>query len=166
MIQRDNFSGAQKLQALNFNSGEVKIRWKEEFGSLPKGEEIYMCEHCGFVSRKRNYFEVDHLVSCKEGGTANRETIDNIIWIEAEIQRPLDEQEIGILALANLNWQILCNGCNQGKKGAGSRADEVPAGCGYAYAKREEVENPEHRYPGPPRIIGYVKPRYRKNLVK
>jgi hypothetical protein len=166
MIQRDNFSSAQKTQCLEQNSNQVRIRWKEEFSSLPKDAEIYMCEYCGFVSRKRNYFEVDHLVSCKEGGTANRETIDNINRIKAELDRPLDKQEVGILALANLNWQVLCIGCNQGKKGGGMRADDIPAGCGYAYAKRDEDENPEHRYSGPPPVVGFVKPRYRKNLTR
>ena len=163
MVKRDNFSQSQRDAAFKANADEVSVLWRDEF---PKsGTPHYMCEHCRFVHARRDYFEVDHLVSCLEGGTANRQTVERIAAIEAELAKPLDKQDIGLLALANLNSQVLCRGCNQGKKGSGPRPDDIPAACGYAWAKRDEDMNPDHRYAGPPRVAGYIKPRYRKNLV-
>jgi hypothetical protein len=161
---RDNFAGWQKGDALKSNADWVRIRWRDDFQSATT--DNYMCENddCRFISDKRELFEVDHLVSCKEGGTANRMVLEEIIAIETEIAKPLDKQDIGILALANLNAQVLCKGCNQAKKGVGSRPDEIPLACGYAYSKREEDKNPDHVHAGPPPVSGYVKPRYRKNL--
>lgn len=162
MAKRDNFSVTQRNAALQANADEVRILWRDDFRQSPVPH--YMCEHCRFVHTNRAYFEVDHLVSCKEGGNANRETVERIAAIEAEIAKPLDKQDIGVLALANLNSQILCGGCNQGKKGIGPRPDDIPTACGFAYAKRDEDMNPDHRYAGPPPAAGYIKPQYRRNL--
>lgn len=96
--------------------------------------------------------------------TASR--LKGITAIQAELDKPLDRQEMGVLFLANLNAQLLCKGCNQAKKGTGGpHPDVIPPGTGYAWAKADEHQNPEHRYSGPPAITGYVPPRYRKNVV-
>jgi hypothetical protein len=161
MAVRDNFTLRQKQAALAVNAWEVKSRWRTVFGDLP--DPYYICEHCRFVSADRKYFEVDHIVSCKAGGNANRETLERITALEIELQRPLDQQGIAVIMSANLNDQVLCVGCNQGKKsmGHGQMPDEIPQGCGYAYRRHEEDKNPDHMYAGPPRTTGYVKPRYR-----
>ncbi len=63
---------------------------------------------------------------------------------------------------ANLNDQLLCIGCNQGKKSKGMRPDEIPAGCGFAYRRHDDDHNPDHLYGGAPVPTGNVLPRYRK----
>jgi hypothetical protein len=165
MIKRDNFQGWQKIEALQASTNEVSVLWKSEFAHQSSAH--YMCAFCRFVSTNKNYFEVDHLVSCKEGGNANRESLERVRDIQAELAKPLDRQDLGILSLANLNSQLLCVGCNQAKKGNnGPRPDFIPPGAGYAWAKADEDQNPEHRYSGPPPVIGYVPRRYRKNVTR
>jgi len=162
VVKRDNFLGWQKEEALQDSWNLVKIRFRDDFGTK---EAHYLCAHCEFISANRKYFEVDHVVSCREGGNANREVLERIATIQAELDKPLDKQDLGVLSLANLNAQVLCGGCNQAKKGKGPRPDYIPDGAGYAWLKRDEDQNPEHRYAGPPRVLGHIKPRYRKNLI-
>ena len=162
MIERDNFSQSQKQATFSFSAQEVRLLWPGDFRH--SSIDHYMCAHCRFVSSDRSLFEVDHLVSCKEGGSANREKLARITRLQSEVGKPLDKQDIGVLMAANINDQLLCGGCNQGKKSAGMRPDDIPAGCGYAYRRHDDDMNPDHRYSGPPTPIGYVLPRYRKVL--
>jgi hypothetical protein len=159
MVKRDNFSETQKKTALQLSANHVRLLWPTEFKNSPT--DHYMCAHCRFVNSDKDLFEVDHIVSCLEGGNANRERLDRITRLQAEVSVPLDRQDIGLLMSANLNDQLLCIGCNQGKKSKGMRPDGIPAGCGYAYRRHEEDMNPDHIYSGPPTPIGYVHPRYR-----
>lgn len=159
MAKRDNFSKPQRDTTFLLSAREVSLLWRDE---LPANPPHYICAHCRFVHTDRALFEVDHLVSCKEGGSANRETLERITQLQAELALPLDKQDIGLLSSANLNDQLLCHGCNQGKKSKGSRPDEIPAGCGFAYRRPDDDMNPEHRYAGPPPVIGFVEKRYRR----
>jgi hypothetical protein len=159
MVKRDNFNDTQKKTALKLSANHVRLLWPAEFKNLPT--DHYMCAHCRFVSSDKNLFEVDHIVSCLEGGNANREHLGRITRLQAEVSVPLDRQDIGLLMSANLNDQLLCIGCNQGKKSKGMRPDDIPSGCGYAYRRHEEDMNPDHIFSGPPTPIGYVHPRYR-----
>ncbi len=159
MVKRDNFSETQREATFRASANHVRLLWPGDFKDSPA--DHYMCAHCRFVHSDRNLFEVDHIVSCLEGGNANRERLDRITRLQTEVSLPLDRQDIGILMAANLNDQLLCIGCNQGKKSKGMRPDEIPAGCGYAYRRHDDDMNPDHLYSGPPTPIGYVLPRYR-----
>ena len=160
MAKRDNFLKWQRDLTYEASAREVKLLWPDDFETfLPH----YICAHCRFVSSDAGLFEVDHLVSCNQGGTANRESLERIAQLQAEVGRPLDKQDIGLLMSANFNDQLLCHGCNQGKKSKGMRADEVPAGCGFAYRRSDDDMNPEHRYSGPPKSVGFVEKRYRRS---
>jgi hypothetical protein len=169
--KRDNFSKLQRDAAFEYNVREVdalrrnRYDWREALGAPSSGggaaKVYYICEHCRFVSDRKDDFEVDHLVSCMEGGNANREKLETLSWLQREVDQPLDKQDLGRLMLLNLNSQVLCHGCNQGKKSKGMRPDEIPAGCGYAYRKPEEDRNPDHR-DGLPPLSDYVHPRYRR----
>jgi hypothetical protein len=158
---RDNFSPSQKQAALTLSALEVRRRWRDDFRTRPG--IFYMCANCEFVSDNRSYFQVDHMVSCLQGGTANRESLERVSAIEEELKRPIDKLNMELIMSANLNDQVLCTGCNQGKKslGVGDTPDTIPQGCGYAYRLHEEDANPDHIYAGAPATIGYVKPRYR-----
>ncbi|HEY1983910.1 MAG TPA: hypothetical protein VGG85_00790 [Terracidiphilus sp.] len=162
MANRDNFTNWQRDVTFAVSAREVRLRWREDFRN--RAGDYYMCAHCRFVSDNRAYFEVDHLVSCEHGGNANRETLQKIADLQAQLERPLDRQDLGVLVSANLNDQLLCHGCNQGKKSKGMRPDDVPAGCGFAYRRHEEDLNPDHIHNGVPTPIGYVHPRYRQPL--
>lgn len=172
--KRDNFSDPQRKAAFMYSAREVDILrknrgdWREALGhpDVPlspggQAEIYYMCEHCRFVSDREDLFEVDHLVSCREGGDANRETLETISFFQRELDKPLEKQDVGWLMQRNLNSQLLCYGCNQGKKSKGMQPDEIPAGCGFAYRRQEQDRNPDHR-DGPPPLSGYVHPRYRR----
>lgn len=159
MTARDNFSHWQRAAAFAANALYVKNHWRDDFRD--SSQPYYMCEHCRFVSADRSYFEIDHRVSCKEGGNANREKLERRTALEAELKRPLDKQNIEVIMSANMNDQVLCYGCNQGKKSKGIRPDDIPEGCGYAFRLHDEDKNPDHVYGGPPRTVGYVSPRYR-----
>jgi hypothetical protein len=160
MVMRDNFSESQRTATFKASANHVKLLWPDDFNNSPI--EYYMCAHCRFVNSDAKLFEVDHIVSCKEGGNANREKLAQITRLQNEVNLPLDRQDIGILMAANLNDQLLCIGCNQGKKSKGMRPDEIPAGCGFAYRRHDDDKNPDHVYSGPPTPIGYVHPRYRQ----
>lgn len=161
MAKRDNFTPRQKEATLAASANEVKLLWPDRFRNDPVPH--YICAHCRFVSPDRGIFEIDHIVACKEGGNANRESLQRLTGLQAELDRPLDRQDIAILMAANLNDQLLCIGCNQGKKSKGMRPDEIPAGCGYAYRRHEDDTNPDHIYSGAPQPVGYVLPRYRRS---
>jgi|SRR5579863_5179404 len=160
MVARDNFSETQRRATFAASANHVKLLWPGDFRNSPT--DFYMCAHCRFVSSDPSHFEVDHIVSCLEGGTANRMRLDQITRLQGEVNLPLDRQDIGILMAANLNDQLLCIGCNQGKKSKGMRPDEIPAGCGFAYRRHDDDRNPDHVYSGAPVPTGYVLPRYRK----
>jgi hypothetical protein len=160
MIKRDNFSVWQKQVTFDASANEVRLLWPDTFQNAPAAH--FICAHCRFVNSDQAMFEVDHIVSCKEGGNANRESVERVTQLQAQANRPLDQQDIGILMSANFNDQLLCIGCNQGKKSKGMRPDEIPAGCGYAYQKHDEDMNPDHIYGGRPNPTGNVLPRYRK----
>ena len=160
MIKRDNFTRGQRDATFKASADEVRLLWRRDFGNSPTPH--YMCAHCRFVHTDAGLFEVDYIVSCKEGGSPNREKLDRIVRLQAEVDKPLDQQDVGVLMSANLNDQLLCIGCNQGKKSVGMRPDEIPAGCGFAYRRHEEDMNPDHMYGGAPALVGYVHPRYRK----
>ncbi|HWC98170.1 MAG TPA: hypothetical protein VG456_15525 [Candidatus Sulfopaludibacter sp.] len=160
MVQRDNFTQGQKAATFAASGDEVKLLWRDEFRNAPVLH--YMCAHCRFVHSDKSLFEVDHIVSCLEGGSANRERLDRIARLQAEVALPLDRQDIGVLMSANLNNQLLCHGCNQGKKSKGMRPDEIPAGCGFAYRRHDDDMNPDHIDGGAPTPVGYVLPRYRR----
>jgi hypothetical protein len=160
MANRDNFTRWQRDVTLAVSAREVLVRWPDDFRNVPG--TYYMCAHCRFVSNNATYFEVDHMVSCEHGGNANRETLVRIANLQAQVNLPLDQQDIQVLMSANLNDQLLCHGCNQGKKSRGMRPDDIPAGCGFAYRRHDDDMNPDHIYNGPPTPIGYVHPRYRQ----
>jgi len=162
MVNRDNFSNTQRDATFAVSANHVKLLWPDEFRNC--GTDYYMCAHYRFVSADKSLFEVDHMVSCLEGGNANRMRLDKITSLQRELNQPLDRQDIGILMTANLNDQLLCIGCNQGKKSKGLRPDEIPAGCGFAYRRHDDDKNPDHIYGGPPTPVGYVHPRYRQPL--
>jgi hypothetical protein len=46
------------------------------------------------------------------------------------------------------NAEVLCRGCNQGKKDKAF----IPDGKGFAYTRIDEDLNPDNRYHGPPKI--------------
>ena len=160
MSRRDNFSKSQRTATFKASANHVRLLWRDDFRNSIV--DYYMCAHCRFVSSDATLFEVDHIVSCKEGGSANREKLEQITRLQNEVSLPLDRQDIGILMAANLNDQLLCIGCNQGKKSKGMRPDEIPAGCGFAYRRHDDDRNPDHVYSGPPNPVGYVHPRYRQ----
>jgi hypothetical protein len=160
MAGRDNFSETQRRATFTASASHVKLLWPDVFRNSPTG--FYMCAHCRFVSSDPSLFEVDHIVSCLEGGTANRMRLDQITRLQSEVDLPLDRQDIGVLMAANLNDQLLCIGCNQGKKSKGMRPDEIPAGCGFAHRRHDDDHNPDHVYSGAPVPTCYVLPRYRK----
>lgn len=114
MVKRDNFTSGQKEATFKLSAHEVKLHWPEEFKN--SATECYMCAHCRFVHSDRALFEVDHLVSCKEGGSSNREKLDRIRQLQVEVNKSLDKQDIGILMAANLNDQLLCIGCKPGQE--------------------------------------------------
>jgi len=87
MSKQDNFRGWKKTEAFEDSANTVKAFWKDEFGNQPS--RYFMCAFCRFVSARREDFEVDHLVSCKEGGNANRESLERISAIQAECAKPL-----------------------------------------------------------------------------
>lgn len=161
MAKRDNFSKWQRDATLAASAQEVRLLWPDDFGDAQPAH--FICAHCRFVNADAKLFEVDHMVSCAEGGTANREMASRIVALQAELSRTLDKQDIGVLMTANFNDQLLCHGCNQGKKSKGSRADEIPAGCGFAYRRHDDDKNPEHMYAGAPRPVGFVHSRYRRS---
>jgi hypothetical protein len=179
--ERDNFSPWQKQITLDLNVKNVISKYEAfkkavDAGAMalfgkpydeldaPERHKVepryYMCEHCTFVSSNKSYFEVDHRVSCAEGGNANRESVERTAAIQLEVDKPLDKQHIGLIASTNLNDQVLCHGCNQGKKSQLCRPDEIPNGCGFAY-RREENMNPD----GPPALAGPVFDKYRGQLA-
>jgi hypothetical protein len=139
MIKRDNFSEWQKQATFSSSAQEEKLRGPDEFERL--SIEHYICPHCHFVGSDRRLFEVDHRVSCKEGGNANREALSRITRLQSELDRPLDKQDLGVLMSANVNDQLFCKGCNQSKKSAGMRPDDIPAGSGFAYRRHDDDES-------------------------
>ena len=66
MVKRDNFSETQREATFRASANHVRLLWPGDFKTSPA--DHYMCAHCRFVHSDRSLFEVDHIVSCLEGG--------------------------------------------------------------------------------------------------
>ena len=173
---RLNFSRPQKEAAFEVNWQRVK----EDFPEFKAtGVPHYRCENsgCGFINSDKSLFEVDHVIPCKDEGNNSLDTEEvaqaiaeeRDVWDSSgnQIQkRAWDPRNIGLLMLAKANDQILCKACNLGKNSTMNSPDLVPAGCGYAYSKRSQDQNPRNRYEGPPLVNGPVLKRYRDRWEK
>jgi rubredoxin len=171
---RANFSKTQKEAAFDVNWQMVREDFTEfKVTAVPH----YRCENCNFINNNKSLFQVDHLVPCKDDGNNSVDTVavaqaiteERDVWDSKgnQIQkRSWDPLNIGLLMLANANDQILCRACNLGKNSTMNSPDLVPAGCGYAYSRRSQDQNPRHRYQGPPPLNGPVLKRYRDRWEK
>lgn len=137
----------------------------------------YRCENCNFINSNKSLFNVDHLIPCKDGGNNSLDTSavaqaiaeERNVWDSEgnQLQKQTwDPRNVGLLMLANANDQVLCRACNLGKNSKMQSPDLIPAGCGYAYSKRSQDQNPRHRYEGPPSVNGPVLKRYRDRWEK
>ena len=172
--------GGCTMGRLNFSDKQIKaafdVNWqrvREDFSDF-KATAVphYRCENCNFISNNQSLFQVDHLLPCKDKGNNSLDTaaVAQAIAEERDVwdsngnqiqKRSWDPRNIGLLMLANANDQILCQACNLGKNTKMNSPDLVPAGCGYAYSRRSQDQNPRHRYEGPPPVVGPVLKRYR-----
>jgi 5-methylcytosine-specific restriction endonuclease McrA len=120
-------------------------RWRDHFNKGMRPH--YLCENCGFISSSRQDFEVDHVLPKAQGGTRNR--YQNARTTEKTWDRePQIYPDPALIVVEGQNAEVLCRGCNQGKK------DKyfVPDGKGFAYTRIDEDLNPDNRYHGPPKI--------------
>jgi hypothetical protein len=137
-MSRDEFTRPEKRRLLELNAGDVLRRWPTDFRNRPPH---YICENCGFVSDERNFFEIDHIWACANGGTSNR------IVATPELARRLAAGDLEATCEHGVNAQVLCRGCNQAKKAKQFVSD----GAGYAYRHHEWDRNPDHLYADPPK---------------
>ena len=86
--------------------------------------------------------------------------------MEIRFKSGLGQRNIGCCMFANVNDQVLCKACNLGKNTEMESPDLIPAGCGYAYSRRSQDQNPRNRYEGPPSTNGPVLKRYRDRWEK
>jgi len=140
-----NFTEKDREWFFEDNWKYVQSRWPDHFGKDMTPH--YLCEFCGFISSNRSYFEVDHVVPKSQGGTRNKyqnaRTTGKTWGKEPQVY-----PDLAAIMLEGQNAEILCVGCNQGKK------DKyfIPDGKGYAYSRIDEDLNPDNRYYGPPKI--------------
>ncbi len=137
MSERDNFSDTQRKHLLGLNSEAVSRRWPSEF----KGKnDHFMCENCKWVNDNSTLFEIDHILPCVEGGTANRYAQDDYSRILAG--------DLEQLHKSGINSMVLCRGCNRGK----GKKQFIPGGSGYAHKSpyKQMDRYPDHIYYGGP----------------
>ena len=134
---RNEFTEAQIWTALEVNAAAVVSRWRLEFSGKPAH---YLCEECEFVSDQRIFFQVDHVVPCARGGTADR--------VSQEVLEAIEKGSVAALYQAGVNHRILCEGCNQAKKAR----QFIPPGSGFAYRRPQWDRNPDHLFHGPPTV--------------
>jgi hypothetical protein len=171
---RINFSKDQKEAAFSVNWQMVKEDFPEfKATAVPH----YRCESCQFINSDRSLFNVDHVIPCKDGGNNSLDTkgVARAIGEERDVwdsngnqiqKQAWNPRNIGLLMFANANDQVLCKACNLGKNTKTDSPDLIPAGCGYAYSKRSQDQNPRNMYEGPPSVNGPVLKRYRDRWEK
>lgn len=136
MRRRNNFTQRQKQEYLDANA-----EWTERMQGHGDGRRRYCCDSCGFTSKHRELFQVDHVIPVARGGDNDRAARD------PEVRRLLQEDPWTAFQHGHApNGQVLCEGCNRAK----ADQDVVPAGAGYAYRHPDMDENPRHAYYGSP----------------
>jgi hypothetical protein len=173
-MERLPFTPQQREAAFDVNWRRVREDFPEfKATAVPH----YRCENCNFINSDRTLFNVDHIIPCKDGGNNSLDTrsVAQAIAEEREVwdsqgrqiqKRPWDPRNIDLLMLANVNDQVLCQACNLGKNSKMERPNLIPTGCGYAFSKCSQDQNPRHMYEGPPTVNGPVLKRYRDRWDK
>ncbi len=132
---RQEFTPKQKEAVRAASAAWVKKRWPE-LGEPPH----YFCESCGFVSRERADYEVDHVYAAAKGGHGDRHHPSALAGLHARFP------DLEVLAQIGLQAQLLCWECNRKKRDA----DFPRRGLGFAFTRPHLDRNPEHRYHGVP----------------
>jgi len=173
------------MERLEFTPQQIEaafeVNWQRVREDFPEFKATavphYRCENCKFINSDRSLFNVDHIIPCKDKGNNSLDTksVAQAIAEERDVwdregnqiqRRAWDPRNVGLLMLANVNDQLLCQACNLGKNSKMDRPDLIPSGCGYAYSKRSQDQNPRHMYEGPPPVNGPVLKRYRDRWEK